>query len=94
MNLINSILLAVQATAPDTSTWSWSGSLVMNICMLLGLIIARIGIKNKGKGPALPLLEPFLGKGFGVPELLAGLSIGHLLGVGSVLGLTMTGLLT
>jgi photosystem I subunit 10 len=66
----------------------------MNICMLLGLIIARIGIKNKGKGPALPLLEPFLGKGFGVPELLAGLSIGHLLGVGSVLGLTMTGLLT
>lgn len=94
MNLINSILLAVQATAPDTTTWSWSGSLVMNICMLLGLIIARIGIQNKGKGPALPLLEPFLGKGFGVPELLAGLSIGHLLGVGSVLGLTMAGLLT
>jgi photosystem I subunit X len=92
--LINSILLAVQSTVPDTSTWSWSGSLVMNICIILGMIIAKIAIQNQGKGPKLPLLEPFLGKNFGLPELLAGISIGHLLGVGTVLGLTNTGLIT
>lgn len=95
IDLINSILLAaVQPTVADTSTWSWSGSLVMNICVILGIIIAKIGIRNKGKGPALPLLEPFLGKNFGAPELIAGASIGHLLGVGAILGLTNIGLIT
>jgi photosystem I subunit 10 len=93
-NLIDSILLAVQPTVADTSTWSWSGSLVMNICILLGIIIARVGIQNKGKGPGLPLLEPILGKNFGLPELLAGISFGHILGVGAILGLTNTGLIT
>lgn len=92
--MLNSILLAVQSTTPDTSTWSWSGSLVMNICVILGIIIAKVAIQNKGKGPKLPLLEPFLGKNFGLPELLAGISFGHLLGVGAILGLTNTGLIT
>jgi photosystem I subunit 10 len=93
--LIDSILLAaVQSTTPDTTTWSWSGSLVMNLCVVLGLIIAKIGIKNKGKGPALPLLEPILGKNFGAPELIAGASIGHLLGVITTIFLTNSGLIT
>lgn len=93
-NLINTILLAVQQTVPDTTTWSFSGSLIMNICIILGIIIARVGIQNKGKGPSLPLLEPILGKGFGLPELLAGISFGHILGVGATLGLTNAGLIT
>lgn len=93
--MINSILLAaVQSTVPDTSTWSWSGSLVMNLSILLGIIIARIAVQNKGKGPALPLLEPILGKNFGLPELLAGISFGHVIGVGAVLGLTNAGLIS
>jgi photosystem I subunit X len=92
---MHSILLAaVQPTVADTTTWSWSGSLVMNICIILGIIIARFAIQNKGKGPSLPLLEPLLGKGFGLPELLAGISFGHILGVGTILGLTNTGLIT
>ena len=92
--MINSILLAVQPTVADTTTWSFSGSLIMNICIILGIIIARVGIQNKGKGPALPLLEPILGKNFGLPELLAGISFGHILGVGATLGLTNAGLIT
>ncbi len=93
--MIQSILLAaVQSTVADTSTWSWSGSLVMNICILLGIIIAKVGIQNKGKGPKLPLLEPFLGRDFGAPELIAGISFGHILGIGAILGLTNTGLIT
>lgn len=92
--MLESILLAVQSTVPDTSTWSWSGSLVMNISIILGIIIAKVAIQNKGKGPKLPLLEPFLGKNFGLPELLAGISLGHIIGIGAVLGLTNTGLIT
>jgi photosystem I subunit 10 len=66
----------------------------MNICIILGIIIARVAVQNKGKGPSLPLLQPLLGKNFGLPELLAGISFGHILGVGAILGLTNTGLIT
>ena len=93
--MIHSILLAAaQPTVADTTTWSWSGSLVMNICIILGIIIAKVAVQNKGKGPSLPLLQPLLGKDFGLPELLAGISFGHILGVGTVLGLTNAGLIT
>lgn len=92
--MINSILLAVQPTVADTTTWSFSGSLIMNICIILGIIIARVGIQNKGKGQSLPLLQPILGKNFGLPELLAGISFGHILGVGATLGLTNAGLIS
>ncbi|HEY9601147.1 MAG TPA: photosystem I reaction center subunit PsaK [Allocoleopsis sp.] len=93
--MIYSILLAaVQPTVADTTTWSWSGSLVMNICIVLGIIIAKVAVQNKGKGPSLPLLQPLLGKNFGLPELLAGISFGHILGVGAILGLTNAGLIT
>lgn len=89
--MIHSILLAVQETVPQTPSADNNQFLIMGICMVLGIIIAKIGIKNKGKGPSLPLLQPFLGRDFGLPELLAGLSIGHLLGVGTVLGLANLG---
>ena len=93
--MIHSILMAaVQPTVADTTTWSWSGSLVMNICIVLGIIIAKVAVQNKGKGPSLPLLQPLLGKNFGLPELLAGISFGHILGVGAILGLTNAGVLT
>jgi photosystem I subunit 10 len=91
--LINSILLAaVQATTPNTPGMSGSLFVFMTVCMILGIIIAKIGIQQKGRGPKLPLLEPLLGKGFGLPELLAGLSIGHILGVGASLGLANAGI--
>jgi photosystem I subunit 10 len=93
-HLIETILIAaVQQTTPDTATWSWNHSLIMNLCGVLGLIIARFAIQNKGKGPALPLLQPMLGPNFGLPELVAGISIGHVLGIGIILGLANTGAL-
>lgn len=92
--MINTIFLAVQQTVADTTTWSFSGSVIMNICIILGIIIARFAVQNKGKGPSLPLLQPLLGKNFGLPELLAGISFGHILGVGATLGLTNAGLIT
>ena len=92
--MIHAILIAaVQQTVPDTPAGSSSASLVMNICIILGIIIARIGIQNKGKGPSLPLLQPLLGQNFGWPELIAGISFGHVLGTGAILGLTNAGVL-
>jgi photosystem I subunit X len=93
-NLINSILLAaLQQTVPDTPSWNWTISLVMSICIILGIIFARIAAQNRSQGSSLSSPAPTLGKSFGLPDILAGLSFGHILGVGTVLGLTNTGLL-
>ena len=67
----------------------------MILCNLLAIAIGYYGIdkQNRGKGSALPLVVPGLFKGFGIPELLATTSFGHLLGAGVILGLANAGVL-
>ena len=85
--MINSILLAAQATVPPTPEWSFAVGLVMIVCNILGLAIVRFATQNRGSKPPSPV------PGFGVPQLLAGTSFGHILGAGAILGLTNTGVL-
>lgn len=91
----SSLLLAVQSTAPSTPEWSPLVGLTMILCNLLAITIGYYGIdkRNRGKGPALPVALPGMFKGFGVPELLATASFGHLLGAGVILGLGSAGVL-
>jgi photosystem I subunit 10 len=65
----------------------------MITCCLLSVAIGRYAIQNRGAGPALPVQAPGLFEGFGVAELLATLSFGHILGAGAILGLSNAGLL-
>jgi photosystem I subunit X len=88
--LINSILLAATATSHD---WSPSVGLVMILCNLFAIAIGRYAIKNRGKGPALPVAVPALWEGFGIPELLATTSLGHIIGAGVITGLQNSGAL-
>lgn len=81
------------AAVPVTPTWSASVGLIMLTSNLFALVVARYGIKVKGVGPNLPVQLPGLFEGFGVPELLAVTSFGHILGAGLVLGLAQAGLL-
>jgi photosystem I subunit 10 len=48
-------------------------------------------IEVKGAGPSLPLAGPF--SNFGLPELLATTSFGHIVGCGAILGLSYIGAL-
>lgn len=91
----SSLLLAVQATTPSTPEWSPMVGLTMIVCNLLAIAIGYYGInkQNRGKGPALPVAVPGMFKGFGIPELLATTSLGHLLGAGVILGLGNAGVL-
>ncbi|MEG3860026.1 photosystem I reaction center subunit PsaK [Microcoleus sp. herbarium12] len=91
----SSLLLAVQATTPSTPEWSPLVGLTMILCNFLALAIGYYGIskQNRGKGPALPVAVPGMFKGFGIPELLATASFGHLLGAGVILGLGNAGVL-
>lgn len=89
----STLILAVQATVPRTQNWTWQVGLVMIVCNLLAIVIGRVAIQNPGKGPKLPISLPGLEDNFGVPELLATTSFGHLIGAGVILGLSNAGLL-
>ena len=93
--IYSSLLLVVQSTIATTPEWSPMVALTMILCNLLAIAIGYYGInkQNRGKGPALPLVMPGMFKGFGIPELLATTSLGHLLGAGVILGLGNAGVL-
>ncbi len=65
----------------------------MIVCNLFAIAIGYYAIKNRGTGPDLPMEMPAMFTGFGIPELLATASFGHLLGAGMILGLSNAGLL-
>lgn len=60
---------------------------------LFAVAVGRWAIQRRGVGPKLPVQSPALFEGFGVPELLATMSFGHVLGAGIILGLTNAGVL-
>jgi photosystem I subunit 10 len=86
--LINSILLAV---VPPTPQWTPTIGLIMILCNLFAIAIGRFAIQKAGSGPDLPGNKPAIWTKFGLPELLATASFGHILGVGIILGLTNAG---
>jgi len=91
--LLSSILFAVQAAAPQTPEWSFKVALIMITCNLFAIVIGRYAIRNPGVGPSLPADLPAIFTGFGLTELLATTSFGHILGAGMILGLSNAGLL-
>ena len=81
------------ATVPSTPEWSIKVALILVTCNLFAIAIGRSALPPRGVGPTLPVSLPGLFDGFGVPELLATTSFGHLLGAGMVLGSGKAGLL-
>jgi photosystem I subunit 10 len=65
----------------------------MLVCNLFAILVLSRTIRRRGVGPALPFAAPGLPDGFGIPELLATTSFGHILGAGAILGLTNAGIL-
>jgi photosystem I subunit 10 len=83
------VILGVASTTP----WSLSTAAIMITCNLFAIAIGYYAIKNRGVGPSLPVEMPAMFTGFGIPELLATASFGHLLGAGMILGLANAGIL-
>lgn len=78
---------------PNTVTWNFNVALIMITANLFAIFIGRFAIQQAGSGPELPLGKQGLWKNFGLPELLATASFGHILGAGLILGLANAGLL-
>ena len=78
---------------PATVDWNWSVGAVMILANLFAIIIGYFAIQKTGVGPSLPIPQLAAKKNFGVPELLATTSLGHILGAGIILGLSNAGIL-
>ena len=90
---LNTALLMLAQASPATVSWSPKVALVMISCNLFMVAIGRYAIRNAGAGPKLPFSLPLVFDGFGVPELLATTSLGHIIGAGMILGMANAGLL-
>ena len=91
--MIDSIILAVQPTVPDTVTWNWQGTPIIIGSCLLVLLLAGRTIQYPHVGAKMPLPFPSLFNNPSVGTFLASMSFGHLIGIGAVLGLTNLGVL-
>lgn len=86
-------MLYTSLAVARTIAWSPNIAIIMIAANLVAIAIGRYAIQRRGVGPALPVQVPGLFEGFGVPELLATTSFGHILGAGIILGLSNAGIL-
>ena len=91
MNL--NLLMSVSENIPHTIEWNMSVAIVMSFCNIFAIVVGRFAIKNAGIGPDIPVGKPQIFQNFGLPELLATGSLGHILGAGMILGLSNAGVL-
>lgn len=82
------LVLAAFGTVPHTTSWGPSVALVMILCNALAFFIGKQVIQVPDVGPA-----PGVFLGLGLPALIATTSLGHLIGVGAILGLSNLGVL-
>lgn len=90
---MNINLLFLADLTPTTAAWSLSVGIIMTACNLFAFVVGYFAIQNTGRGTGLPVPQLASKKTFGLPELLATMSFGHILGAGLVLGLASTGVL-
>lgn len=81
----------LMTVAPSLQNWTIQVGIIMILCNTFAFFIGRYAIQHKGQGPNLPADLPGILQGFGVPELLATTSFGHILGAGMILGLRASG---
>ena len=65
-------------------SWNPTISIIMIISNIVAVVIGRYSIEVRGLKPPIAIGQL---KEFGVPELLATMSLGHIIGVGTVIGL-------
>lgn len=79
------------ATVPTTLDWSPKVAVVMILCNILAIAIGKFTIQKPNVGPAMP--APNLFGGFGLGAVLGTTCFGHILGAGTILGLSYLGAL-
>ena len=85
------MLTPLLAIAPATVSWSPKVGLVMIACNVIAIGIGKATIKHPNVGAKLPN-DSFFG-GMSHASLLATTSLGHVMGIGTIIGLATRGVL-
>ncbi len=91
--MLSNIIILADAASVVTTSWNLSVGVIMITANLFSFFLGYFAIQKTGQGPDLPLPQLASKKQFGLPELLATASFGHILGAGIILGLSNAGLL-
>ncbi|MGK7939881.1 MAG: photosystem I reaction center subunit PsaK [Crocosphaera sp.] len=91
--MLSALMILAETTPVVTSQWNLSIGVIMITANIFTFILGYFAIQKTGAGPDLPLPQLASKKKFGLPELLATASLGHILGAGIILGLSNAGLL-
>ncbi len=91
--MLSNILILAETATRTTVPWNLSVGIIMIFANLFAIVIGYFAIQQTGKGPSLPFPQLASKKSFGLPELLATTSLGHILGAGIILGLANAGVL-
>ncbi|MBD1814592.1 photosystem I reaction center subunit PsaK [Microcoleus vaginatus DQ-U2] len=75
------------ATVARTVEWNPTIGLIMILCNILAIAIGKSTIQNRHTGPAAPSM---LG-GLSLGAVVGSLAFGHILGTGTILGLSYIG---
>nr|YP_009313665.1 Photosystem I reaction center subunit X [Helminthocladia australis]SCW21919.1 Photosystem I reaction center subunit X [Helminthocladia australis] len=76
----------------NTNTmWSTQIAFIMITSNIFAVSVGRYAIQVRNLGPSIPIAGL---EGFGLTELLATTSLGHIIGAGVILGLRSSGLLS
>ena len=89
--MYSSLLAVSTAAIPHTASWNPAFGIIMIICNVLAIAFGKSTMQNPSVGAALPMPEMFGGMGW--PGLLATTSLGHIFGIGTILGLSAIGIL-
>ncbi|NJK75707.1 MAG: photosystem I reaction center subunit PsaK [Oscillatoriales cyanobacterium RU_3_3] len=84
--MMTTILMTV---APRSVEWSPTIGLIMVVCNILAIAFGKLTIKNPSVGPAMPSSNMFGGLSLGA--VLGTTALGHILGAGTILGLSYIG---
>ncbi|ABM78279.1 Photosystem I reaction center subunit PsaK precursor [Prochlorococcus marinus str. MIT 1342] len=79
------------AAAPSTFTWSPAVGMVMIACNVLAFVIAKANIEHQNEGFDMPN-NKFYG-GMSHASVVGSQCLGHILGMGTILGLASRGVL-
>ena len=90
-------LMLLATDIPRTVSWGPQVAIVMILCNVAAIALGKATMKNLAAGPSIPSSSSlptaqYFG-GMGWPALLATTSLGHIIGLGAILGLANLGLL-
>ena len=77
--MIYSTFIAVASSFPLSDGWSPTIAIVMILCNVIAIAIGKSTMPNPSVGKSLPMPEMFGGMGW--PALLATTSLGHIIGI-------------